>query len=426
MKNTMTLLGLCLLSLIPGLAAAQLSSQELDYQGESIYSKGFYAKSIPYFQQAIQADPNNAKAYEDLGNAYLKQNDQTDAIAAFQQSLQINPNNSTLKALVDSMSANGTTAPPPQTQSTEPSYNQGTEAPPAQETFVVRRRRPRLENPPPDNWKDGLAPMDHAKIWVKYEMGYNYSAQGDLMGSVTQLNNDNVAGGLPLEGIQNVFTSGNALMSPGGLNLGGEIGFLLNPYNGIAIGVRYLQANDYTYNASSTNNSAGPNYPNDFETTTMTPYVVPFTLDYYLFLPDSGGRFFLTAGVGYYAGTVNVNENYSAVNYETTQGRPNPATYADNPVGALTAGNVGFQLGIGRDFAINRNFGISIFGRFRYCKITNFTGTLSDGQAWALAKFADGTVDIDDPSNIGTSGESYATVDWTGFDIGASLNFYSF
>jgi tetratricopeptide (TPR) repeat protein len=412
MKNTMTLLGLCLLSLIPGLAAAQLSSQELDYQGESIYSKGFYAKSIPYFQQAIQADPNNAKAYEDLGNAYLKQNDQTDAIAAFQQSLQINPNNSTLKALVDSMSANGTTAPPPQTQSTEPSYNQGTEAPPAQETFVVRRRRPRLENPPPNNWKDGLAPMDHAKIWVKYEMGYNYSAQGDLMNSVTNVSNANTSGTLPFN-----FTNGAATMPPGGLELGGELGFLLNPYNGIAIGIRYIQSNDYIYQASNTSNTQTPPYDN--ENATFTPYVVPLTLDYYFFLPDSGGRFFLTGGIGYYMATVNVSENYSLNNYE---GSP---TYG-SPTGDLTAGNIGFQLGIGRDFAINRNFGISIYGRFRYAQISNFTGNLSDGNTWALEKSSSGIVDIDLPGNIAANKETYATIDFTGFDIGASLNFYSF
>jgi hypothetical protein len=43
-----------------------------------------------------------------------------------------------------------------------------------------------------------------------------------------------------------------------------------------------------------------------------------------------------------------------------------------------------------------------------------------------LDKFKDGTVDIDDPSNIGTNGDPYATIDFTGFDVGASLNFYSF
>jgi hypothetical protein len=160
--------------------------------------------------------------------------------------------------------------------------------------------------------------------------------------------------------------------------------------------------------------------PSDFENATFTPYVVPLTLDYYLFLPDSGGRFFLTGGIGYYAATVHVNENASLSNLF------NDANEYWNPWGDLTAGNVGFQLGIGRDFAINRNFGISVFGRFRYAKITNFTGVLSDNNNWALVKYANGTVDIDNAANVGTNGETYATVDFTGFDVGASLNFYSF
>ena len=421
MKNTLVLLGLCASFLIPRLAAAQMSSQELEQLGQATYVKGFYDKAVTYFLQAVQADPNNAQAYEDMGNAYMKQDDQADALSAYQKSLAINPNNATLKVMVDNLSANAPEAG--QSQNQEPSYNQGVEEQPVR-TIVIHRPRPT----PLPNYNDGLPLMDHAKVWTKFEFGYNYSLQGDLMNSVTVLNNDNAAGGLPLEGIQNVFTSGNAAMAPGGINLGGEIGFLLDTHMGIGIGIRYLQANDYTYNASSTNNSAGSSYPSDSEITTMTPYVVPFTLDYYLFLPDSGGRFFISAGVGYYAGTVSVSESYSAVNFETTQGatNPPPSAYADTPSGDLTAGNVGFQFGIGRDFAINPNFGISLFGRFHYCKITNFTGTLSDGQPWALAKFADGSVDIDDPANIGTGGETYATIDWTGFDIGASLNFYSF
>lgn len=425
MKYTLVLLGLCASFLIPCLAAAQMSSQELEQLGQATFQKGFYNKAVTYFQQAVEADPNNAQAYEDLGNAYMKQGDQADALAAYQKSLAINPNNATLKVMVDNLIANAPEAG--QSQNQEPSYNQGAEGQAPQETILIHRHRPRYTYSAPVTYADGLPPMDHARVWTRFDFGYNNSNQGDLMGSVSTLNNENAVGSVPLQGVTAVFNSGNAAMAPGGINLGGEIGFLLDTHMGIGIGIRYLQANDYTFNATnSTNTSAGSNYPNDFETTTMTPYVVPFTLDYYLFLPDGGGRFFVSAGVGYYAGTVSVSENYSAVNWATTAGQPNPGQYADNPAGDLTAGNVGFQFGIGRDFAISPNFGISLFGRFRYCKITNFTGTLSDGQPWALAKFSDGSVDIDDPANIGTGGETYATLDWTGFDVGASLNFYSF
>jgi hypothetical protein len=279
------------------------------------------------------------------------------------------------------------------------------------------------------NYNDNLAPNDHARLWTKFEFGYNYSTQGDLMDSVTNENNENSSATLNFG-----LTNGNATMQAGGVMLGGELGFLIDPNEGIAIGVRYLQANDYTFNASNSASASisGNNGLNqDSWSTTMTPYVVPLTLDYYLFLPDHNGRFFLTGGVGYYAGTVQVTEAYSLVNYYGNPQNPyyDPVNYANdfnNPNVNLTAGNIGFQVGLGRDFAISRNFGISVFGRFRYSKLTQFQGTDQNGTQWVLAKFKDGTVDIDTPDHIGTNGETYATIDWTGFDIGASLNFYSF
>ena len=307
-KKTLILFSLCSLILIPGLAAAQMTSQEYDQLGQAVFQKGLYDKAVGYFQQAVQADPNNAQAYEDLGNAYMKQNDQSDAVAAYQKSLKINPNNPTLKVMVDNL--NSTAVPNSSTVATEPSTNDTVEEQqPAQKTIVIKRRAPRPQ-PAPVNYNDGLAPIDHARIWSKFEFGFNYSLQGDLMNSVTTNNNENTAGTLPYG-----FDSGNAAMAPGGMNIGGEIGFLLNPNNGIAIGVRYLQANDYTFNANNSQPASVVGAPQDSEDTTFTPYVVPITLDYYLFLPDSGGRFFLTAGVGYYSAAVHVSENLSLSNY---------------------------------------------------------------------------------------------------------------
>jgi hypothetical protein len=391
-----------------------VTSQEYDQLGQAVYQKGLYDKAVVYFQQATQADPSNAQAFEDLGNAYMKEGNQSQALQAYQQSLQLNPNNPTLKNMVDNMS-NSTNAPSNAAPNQPAQNEQGMEQAPAQETIVIHRHRPRPQ-PAPVVYNDNLAPMDHARLWTKFEFGYNYSTQGDLMNSVTSENNENSSGTLPFD-----FNSGMANMSTGGVMLGGELGFLINPNNGIAIGIRYLQANNYTFNASSTINNG---WPQDGESLTLSPYVVPLTLDYYLFLPDHNGRFFLSAGIGYYAADVNVSENYSLSNYYSTQ--PNPQDYADNPGGDLTAGNVGFQFSIGRDFALNRNFGISVFGRVRYCKITQFQGTLNDGNQWVLVKRPDGTVDIDEPTNMAANGETYATIDFTGFDIGASLNFYSF
>jgi hypothetical protein len=91
---------------------------------------------------------------------------------------------------------------------------------------------------------------------------------------------------------------------------------------------------------------------------------------------------------------------------------------------------VGFQFGIGREFAIDRNYGLTLFARGRIAKLTNFRGILTESNngntgTFGLAKFADGTMDYDNVTNIGSGGEGYATVDFTGFDVGISLNFYS-
>ncbi len=423
MKSTLILFGLCITFLIPCLASAQMTSQEYDQLGQAVYQKGLYDKAVAYFQQATQADPSNAQAFEDLGNAYMKEGNQSQALQAYQQSLQLNPNNPTLKNMVDNLN-NSTNAPSNAAPSQPAQNNEEMEQAPGQQTLVIHRHRPRPQ-PAPVNYNDNLAPMDHARLWTRFEFGYNYSTQTDLMNSVTSANNENTNGTLPFG-----FTSGSATMPVGGLMLGGELGFLINPNSGIAIGVRYLQANDYNYSATDSNPAtiSGNNGLNaDGWSTVMTPYVVPLTLDYYLFLPDHDGRFFITGGVGYYAGTVQVTESYSVVNNQYATN--NPSDWADafnTPAGNLTAGNIGFQVGLGRDFAIGRNFGLSVFGRFHYCKLTQFQGTLSDGGSWVLAKFKDGTVDIDNPANIGSNGETYATIDFTGFDIGAALNFYSF
>ncbi len=411
LKKFMCLLWGVLLVAPSALLAANSTAQDFDDLGMALYQKGLYDKAIVYFQKAVQADPGDWQGYENLGDAYSKNGDNQDALNAYQQSLRIHPDNPTVQAHIDSLGGTSNTVSP----ANPPSNSQVEQEAPVQNNKAGQFRRYR---PQP---ADSLAPMDHAKVWAKFELGYNYSVQGDLMNSVTALNGENANGTLPFG-----FTNGNASMDAGGFNSGGEVGFLINPNNGIAIGFHYLQANDYTYSAYNSAPSSIAGYPSDFETTTMTPSVVPFTLDYYLFLPDSGGRFFISAGVGYYAANVHVDENYSVVNYEYTAGDPNYQNDYNHPFGDLTAGNVGFQVGIGRDFAVNPNFGISIFARGRYARISNFRGTLSDGNPWVLAKYADGTVDIDNPSFIGTNGETYATVDFTGFDIGASLNFYSF
>ena len=399
------------LALTPACLLAQ-GAQDYRDMGQALAQKGLYAKAIGYFQQAVQANPNDWQSYQSMGDAYLKMNDNANALAAYQKSLQINPNNQAVQEQVNNLGGSTTAPPNPPAQSTTstpPNAPSGFEE--SQPTTVIEsqpvygrpRRRPR---PQAMNYNDGMAAMNHAKFWTKLELGYNYAQQEDLVSGAVSYNSE----------IQTDGWSGSVQGVNSGLLLGAELGFQLNPYNALALGVRYLRTADYNVNVDFQPGNSSP----DFQEETLSPNVVPLTLDYYLFLPDSGGRFFLTAGVGYYFGDVHVGDNYSLVNNGGN---------ADNITGDLTSGDVGFQVGIGHDFAISRTFALSVFVRGHYAKLTNFQGTLYGNNGYGtfgLAKFSDGTVDIDNAGHIGGNGESYATIDETGFDAGVALNFYSF
>jgi Tetratricopeptide repeat len=388
-------------------------SQDYDQAGMALFRAGQYEKSIQYFNNAVQADSTNWQAYEDMGNAYMKMDDKPNALSSYQKALQLNPGNSTLQALVDNLNdQTGSTAstgdgtqPQALTPPAAPQDNSGYAAPQDQTTVIVRRHRGYRVIQPVPNYNDNLALMDHAPIWNSFSVGYDYSSMTDLINGVNTTN----------QVITNNGYSGQTTMDHTGYGLNFELGFLINPYNGIGVGIGYRRASDLNENINF--NDGG-----DFQTINLQPQVVPLTIDYFLFLPDKGGRFFISAGAGYYFGDVHVD---NAFDFTQTGGS------ADEFAGDMTAGGLGFQLGVGRDFAVSDRLGISIFAKGYYAKLSNFQGTLVDGNGnsgqFGLAIDSDGTVDVPNTSDIGgASGNRYATVDFTGFDVGMSINFYTF
>src|ERR1035441_3438522 len=87
--NKYTLGFLLTFSLLSPSLSQAATAQEYTDMGTALFQKGLYDKSVVYFKEAVQADPNDWQAYEDLGNAYAKMNDNTDALDAYQKSLQI-------------------------------------------------------------------------------------------------------------------------------------------------------------------------------------------------------------------------------------------------------------------------------------------------------------------------------------------------
>src|SRR5665213_202438 len=312
------LLGFSVFALLPSAAkAVNTQAQEFDELGMALYGRGLYAKSINYFQDAVQADPTDWQGYENLGNAYFKIGDNSNAFSAFQKSLQINPNNNSLQIIVQNLQAKGTIA----ANADQPAFT-GVQAP--VNNYSVESEQPiegNQHNLPPsqvfpqpgagrsprESWDQtepassyGLAPINRSKIWFNIDLAYNWSNQADLFSGAANENSFIQ---------QNGFT-GTALADHGGIEGGVELGFLLNPYNGIAIGVRGIASNQYNSNLNLQDGG-------DFESVNVQPLVVPLTVDYYLFMPDHDGRFFITAGVGYYFANVSVDDNFS---YDNSSG----------------------------------------------------------------------------------------------------------
>jgi tetratricopeptide (TPR) repeat protein len=401
-------IGCLLFTLFLGFPAFSLAANAQDYRdmGQALYQKGLYQKSIGYYKQAVASDPNDWQSYQGMGDDYLALNDNAEALGAYQKSLQINPNNPTVQTQVENLGGSSQV----QDQNNyntlsqdHPNVDQDQPTTIIQQRTIITRRPVQPQKP---TYNDNLAPMDHAKFWTRFELGYDYAQQGDLTQGASIYNSQISPNGW----------SGSVSASTNGYDLGFEVGFLINPYNGLALGLRYMRTDDYTANVNFQPSLGSP----DFQDETLSPFVVPLTLDYYLYLPDSGGRFFLTGGIGYYFADVTVNDNFSFTN---------AGGNADDITGDLMGGAVGFQCGIGRDFALNDTMSLSVYGRFHYAKITNLKGTLSGNygsDTFGLAKLSDGTIDIDNAGNIGGNSETYATLDFTGFDVGIGLNFYSF
>jgi len=61
------------------------------------YNARRYDEAITYYNQALAANPNDAKAWQGLGNCYYAKKDQPKAVEAYKKALQLNPQNTGLQ-----------------------------------------------------------------------------------------------------------------------------------------------------------------------------------------------------------------------------------------------------------------------------------------------------------------------------------------
>ncbi|MFM7405084.1 MAG: tetratricopeptide repeat protein [Cuspidothrix sp.] len=94
MKNRIFSVLLLALSLTttPQLVFAQNSVEQLFQQGTAAETVGNNSQAETIWRKVIQLEPNNGKAYNNLGNALRRQGKLPEALAAHQKALQLNPN----------------------------------------------------------------------------------------------------------------------------------------------------------------------------------------------------------------------------------------------------------------------------------------------------------------------------------------------
>ena len=94
MRNRIFSILLLTLSLTttPQLVFAQNTVQQLFKQGETAESVGNNSQAETIWRKVLQVEPNNGKAYNNLGNALRRQGKLPEALAAHQKALQLNPN----------------------------------------------------------------------------------------------------------------------------------------------------------------------------------------------------------------------------------------------------------------------------------------------------------------------------------------------
>ena len=90
----------------PALAAAPSGEAATAIQyGNTYLQQKNYASAVGWFKKATQAEPQNAKAWQLLGNASFAMGDRSEALSAWDQAIALDPTNSSLISYVAQVKA---------------------------------------------------------------------------------------------------------------------------------------------------------------------------------------------------------------------------------------------------------------------------------------------------------------------------------
>ncbi len=95
---------------LSGSGAAPGGAAQRDFEyGNQYLARKNYADAVGWYRQSLQVDPNNAKVYQAMGNAYYYQGNKDQALASWDKAVALDPSNTSLKAYADSI--RGASAP---------------------------------------------------------------------------------------------------------------------------------------------------------------------------------------------------------------------------------------------------------------------------------------------------------------------------
>jgi tetratricopeptide (TPR) repeat protein len=108
MRNKIVFLFMSILFSGSSIISAAATSDQYLAAGDQFYEAKDFNKALSYYKAAVQADPQNWKAYQSLGSCEYGMGQRENAINDFQTSLNIHPQNPPLQNLVKQLSQTGT------------------------------------------------------------------------------------------------------------------------------------------------------------------------------------------------------------------------------------------------------------------------------------------------------------------------------
>ncbi len=398
-KKYQVLLFLC--SILLTFSCGEAATYSQYYQAAvNALEKNEYDLAVQYCQNALELQPDLWQVYHVLAESYHGLQKDPQAMEAAKKSLELHPANAPLRKFVDELKTEN-----PEIASKPPADS------------VKKLSGALFEPEKPVNGASGAEtevvsthPISKAQVWVKAYGGYAYGSLGDFNQAVPAWHKTYKSVAKADAG-----NSGDLFTL--------EAGIPLDPSNGLALDLAWGQFTSFAGEGLAVTTISGNPVTFNFAQD-ASPSLFTAELGYYHFWNQKDGRFFLKGAAGYGLAVVNYFGQLIIVSpYDLTEG----------PLD-VTAGSFCLSGSIGYEWMLSPGFGLELSLRGRYASFKGLTGnaTVSNSNnpsIWSgtagLYKSPNGALKLD-PSDKIPAGDTLATVDFSGFDAGLSINAYFF